>query len=157
MKNTIAAVLFVWCSSAIAGDLPDLGEPSPGRYELSKGQIAAETAFVALMYVDYRQTMDIRGWCDRNNVGAGKATYHADGTVTWENGASCDAYEGNPLLGEHPSDARIRNYFVGATLAHVAIAKALPTEYRPYWQGAGILLQLVTVIKNKQIGMSANF
>jgi hypothetical protein len=47
MKNTIAAVLFVWCSSTIASDLPDLGEPSPGRYELSKGQIAAETAFVA--------------------------------------------------------------------------------------------------------------
>jgi hypothetical protein len=157
MKNTIAAVLFVWCSGTIASDLPDLGEPSPGRYELSKGQIAAETAFVGLMLIDYRQTMDIRGWCDRNNVGAGTATYHADGTVTWENGASCEAYEGNPLLGEHPSDARIGNYFVGATLAHVAIAKALPTEYRPYWQGAGILLQLVTVIKNKQIGLSVNF
>jgi hypothetical protein len=53
------------------------------------------------MYADYRQTMDIRGWRDRNNVGAGKATYHADGTVTWENGASCEAYEGNPLLGDN--------------------------------------------------------
>jgi hypothetical protein len=157
MKNTIAAVLFVWCSSAIAGDLPDLGEPSPGRYELSKGQIAAETAFVGLMLIDYRQTMDIRGWCERNNPGAGRAIRHPDGSVTFTNGTKCKASESNPLLGDMPSDSRIRNYFIGATLAHVAIAKALPTEYRPYWQGAGILLQLVTVIKNKQIGLSVNF
>jgi hypothetical protein len=66
VKNIITAALFVWCSSAMAGDLPDLGEPSPGRYEWSKGQIAAETAFVALMYVDYQQTMDISGGCDGN-------------------------------------------------------------------------------------------
>jgi hypothetical protein len=162
MKNIIAAALFVWCSGAMAGDLPDLGEPSPGRYELSKGQIAAETAFVALMYVDYRQTMDIRGWCDRNTSWrngnqTGLVIHHPDGTVTAGNGSHCDAHEGNPLLGEHPSDARIRNYFVGATLAHVAIAKVLPTEYRPYWLGAGIIMELAQVIKNKQVGLSASF
>lgn len=39
MKHTIARVLFLFGApaSAMSGDLPDPGEPSPGRYELSKG------------------------------------------------------------------------------------------------------------------------
>lgn len=160
MKNIIAAVLFSWCCNALAGDLPDLGEPSLGRYELSNGQIAAETAFVGLMLVDYRQTMDINGWCDRNTgwqKDAGFVLRQPDGSYTSTSDKRCDVAETNPLLGEHPSDVRIRNYFVGVGLAHVVIAKALPTEYRPYWIGAGIAVQLYTVLKNRKLGLSVNF
>lgn len=162
MRTIIAAALLAWCCNAMAGDLPDLGEPAPlGRYELTKGQIAAETGYMALLYVDYRQTMDIRGWCGRNagwnDSGNPNVTYHEDGLVTAENGAWCHRYETNPLLGRHPSDVRIRNYFALSAVTHLAVAKALPSEYRPYWQGAGIIWQLAYVIRNRRIGLSTNF
>lgn len=148
-------ILLAFCANAMAGDLPDLGEPTLGRYELSKGQIVAETGFVALMYVDYRQTMDIKSFCSRRQALAIGSGAGSGGAAA--NDETCGLHETNPFLGRHPSDAKIRNYFAGATLAHVAIAKALPTEYRPYWQGAGILVQVVTVIKNRRMGLSVNF
>jgi hypothetical protein len=146
-------ILLAFCTSAFAGDLPDMGEPDHSRYKLSTGQTVAESAFVGLMYTDYRQTKDIKGWCVRHNAGQG--VHHADGTVTWD-GGYCDVHETNALLGKNPSDARIRNYFIGGTALHAGIAKALPNEWRPWWIGGGIVLQLHQVIKNKQFGLSIN-
>lgn len=162
MKNIIAAALVALCCNVLAGDLPDLGEPSLGRYELSEGQAIAETAFVGLMYIDYRQTMDIITWCDRDQAWLTASdgsiiTRQPDGRLVSSNGASCHRYEPNPLLGPNPSPVKVRNYFIGMTLAHVAIAKALPNEYRPYWIGGWIAIQLYTVVRNKQLGLSVNF
>ena len=43
-------------------------------------------------------------------------------------------YEANPLLGPHPSHLEIDAFFAATTLAHVAIAYALPAKYRTAWQ-----------------------
>jgi hypothetical protein len=53
MRRVITLLLAVFCSNSFSDDLPDLGGPAPSRYELSKGQIAAEAAFVAQMVIDY--------------------------------------------------------------------------------------------------------
>jgi hypothetical protein len=153
MKKLLIALLLLPLL-ARAGDLPDLGQPAFGRYELSPGQLAAETAYLALWYVDYRQTMDIKNYCLRQHPGG---TRGPNGIVTYPNGDFCVPYESNLLLGSHPSDAKIRNYFLGLGIAHVAVTKVLPTEYRPYWLGAGIAVQLYTVIKNKRMGLTVNF
>jgi hypothetical protein len=155
MKTIIALILVAFGSNSFAGDLPDVDEPTLGRYDLTRAQVAAETAFVALMYIDYRQTLDIRDFCKRRFPGVG--TVNADGSVTDGTTVYCSVHETNPGLGKHPSEARIRNYFAGVTIAHIAIAKTLPTEYRPFWQGAGIIMQLSQVIKNKKFGLSVNF
>lgn len=163
MKTIIVLIVFVFCYGAFkayAEDLPELGEPKQERFELTKGQIAAETAFLALMYTDYRQTLGIKDRCARNPTWANKdgtVTRQPDGSYTDGKGGYCRAAEANPLLGKHPSDQRITNYFLGASLAHVLITKALPNEYRPYWLGTSILLQLIVVGKNRQIGGSFNF
>lgn len=154
MKTIITLILVALCSNSIANDLPDMGEPT-SRYDLTKGQLVAETAFAGLMLIDYRQTLDIKGFCRRRfpNVG----TENADGSVTDGNKVYCNVYETNPGLGKNPSDTKVTLYFGGLTLAHVAIAKALPNEWRPAWIGAGILMQLHQVIKNKKFGLSVNF
>jgi|GEM_PF-2078175 len=43
-------------------------------------------------------------------------------------------YETNPLLGRDPSDARLLTVCVGAVAVHAAVAVALPTKWRRYWQ-----------------------
>lgn len=154
MRTIITLIFAVFCTNAMAGDLPDLGEPTLGRYELTKGQIAAETAYMALWYVDYRQTKDIKNYCMRQHPGG---TPGPNGVVTYANGDFCVPYESNLFLGSHPSDAKIRNYFIGVGLAQFAITKALPSDYRPYWIGAGIAVQLYTVIKNRQLGLQFSF
>ena len=90
-----------------------------------------ELTFAALMLVDYKQTMDIK-----NRPGY---------------------YEVNPLLGRRPSDARIRNYFIGATVAHAAITYALPEKYRPVWQWGTIAVEGVVLLHNRSIGLRVTF
>ena len=90
-----------------------------------------ELAFAMLMLIDYWQTRDIK-----NHPGY---------------------YETNPLLGKHPSDARIRNYFIGATVAHAAITYALPEKYRPAWQWGTIGVEAAVVLHNKGIGLKIAF
>lgn len=91
-----------------------------------------ELAFVGVLTLDYAQTRDIKNH-------------------DW-------AYEKNPLLGKHPSDTRIRNYFVGAAAAHYLIAKELPAGWpRKSWQYGWIALEVAQVVKNKRLGLHFQF
>lgn len=66
-------------------------------------------------------------------------------------------HETNVLMGRHPSDVRVRNYFVAASLAHTAIAYNLPKEWRPAFQYATIALEVAVIIKNKRMGLRYEF
>lgn len=68
-----------------------------------------------------------------------------------------DLYETNPLLGRHPSDAKIVAYFVGAGFGHYAVAKALPSEYRAAWQYGWAALEITTIIRNRKLNLRFNF
>jgi hypothetical protein len=68
-----------------------------------------------------------------------------------------DLYETNPLLGRHPSDGKIAAYFIGAGFAHNAITKKLPTEYRAAWQYGWAALEIVTIVRNRQLNLRFNF
>ena len=96
---------------------------------LSNTDIALELVFQAALYADYRQTR-----------------------VIAENP---DLYtEMNPLLGDHPSTSRVRNYFIGASVAHMAITSLIPQgPYRTLWQGLGIGWEAGMVTANYQIGI----
>jgi hypothetical protein len=52
-----------------------------------------------------------------------QATFHPDG---W-----CEL---NPIIGSHPSVAKVDTYFAGCLVAHTLIAVALPPKYRKIWQ-----------------------
>lgn len=90
-----------------------------------------EAIFCALMFMDYKQTLDIK-----NHPGYSEI---------------------NPLLGAHPSDARVRNYFIGATVAYGAVSYLLPPEYRSAFQWGAIGLETAVVLHNHGIGLRMTF
>lgn len=90
-----------------------------------------ELAFAAMMAADYAQTMDIK-----QHQGF---------------------YETNRILGPHPSDARVRNYFVAMTAAHWAITNSLPEQYRPAWQWGSIAVEATFLLRNRAIGLRIAF
>jgi len=98
---------------------------------LNEKEWRLEAAMLAAGLVDYGQTRDIR-----NHPGM---------------------YETNPLLGRNPSDARIRNYFLLAGTAHVAVTRLLPRAYRPYWQWSTLAVEVGVVAHNYHIGLRADF
>jgi hypothetical protein len=62
-------------------------------------------------------------------------------------------YESNPLV----SESNIDIYFPVAILAHTAIACALPSKYRKWWQYVFIVGQAGFVGHNASIGIGVDF
>ena len=90
--------------------------------------ITLELLYQVALYVDYKQTREIS-----------KSELY---------------YEKNPLLGEHPSASRTRNYFIAAGLAHAGITALLPQgKYRTLWQGITLSVEAGVVYSNYQIGI----
>lgn len=98
---------------------------------LSADEWKREAAFLVLGAIDYGQTRDIA-----NHPGM---------------------YEYNPLLGDHPSDARIRNYFLAAGAAHLGITYLLPRRYRPTWQWGSLILEAGFVAHNYSVGLRVDW
>lgn len=95
------------------------------------GQVAGIALLGAVTYHDYRQTLDIK-----NHPGL---------------------HETNPLLGRNPSDAKVRNYFVGTSVATLALLYVMPSEYRKYVIAGGLLMEISVTSKNKRLGLRGTF
>ena len=61
------------------------------------------------------------------------------------------AWESNPLLGKHPSSARIKTYFPIATLAQFLIADSLETPARNMFLGGLLVLEIGVTSKNRRL------
>lgn len=85
------------------------------------------------------------------------ATYLADYAQTRDIKNHPNLYETNIFMGKHPSDARVRNYFVTAALTTAAIVYILPSEYRKYFIGGVILVELNVINHNKRAGIRMRF
>ena len=68
-----------------------------------------------------------------------------------------ERHEINPLLGDHPSIGRVNAYFLACGITHALITAALPARWRPYWQGAGIVLEVSFVAHNAALGVHFDF
>ena len=90
-----------------------------------------ESVILTTLAIDYAQTRDIKNY----NM----------------------AFEHNPLLGSHPSDGRIKGYFIVSAIAHVLIADQLAPKYREYLQNGTIAIELVAIGKNKRMGLHLKF
>jgi hypothetical protein len=104
---------------------------SASAQPLDRKEWALEAGFLAAGLIDYGQTRDLK---NHPNL-----------------------HERNPFLGRHPSDDRIRNYFLAAGLAHMGITRLLPREYRPYWQWGTLVLEVGVVARNHSIGLRVDF
>ena len=89
-------------------------------------------ALTTLKAVDYAQTMKIAREPDK---------YH----------------EENPLMSKHPSETEVTLMFAGGYIAETAIAMALPTPYRSWWQYLRIGMSAACVGRNLSIGLGVGF
>ena len=113
-------------------------------------------AAAALLVVDWGQTRDLTNpqqcvrWVEQVNqnfsIGARQETYECR-----------QKKEYNPILGEYPSRQDVDRYFAAAILGTAAIAYLLPSEYRKYFLGGVIVLEVATVLHNHSVGLRVNF
>jgi len=117
-----------------------------------------EGVFLTLWAVDWMQTLDL---ADKMNDKCTKSVnwpYMEDGELRIgqrEFTLSCypDLYETNPILGKHPSAGEVNRYFLASAIVHVAVSWALPKEWKPVWQYAGIVVQTSVTVKNNEMGL----
>lgn len=115
---------------SIAFTTASAAEPVIGDW--TRTDVALEVAVAATALMDYKQTMQIK-----NRPGLS---------------------ESNPLLGHHPSDDRIRAYFIGSMVTHVLIVNALPPgALRTAFQVGTVAFELDIVRQNKRMGLKVKF
>lgn len=68
-----------------------------------------------------------------------------------------DYWEQNVLLGNHPSVARVNQYFALTGIAHYFISEALPEKYRAPFQYISIGVEIGAVAHNFSIGITVKF
>ena len=93
-----------------------------------------EMGFTASLMMDWGQTRDIKKWS-----------------------AGSNRHEENPIMGMHPSNATINNYFISSLVLHAIIADQLSGKWRTAWQAAWIGLEVGTVQRNYALGIRLNF
>ena len=98
----------------------------------SRQDIALEATWQLLHLIDWGQTLDISAQPTRYR-------------------------EINPLIGDHPSRARVNAYMGLSTLTHLGITHLLPKSCRPYWQAVTIGITGGLVIHNFNIGLQVKF
>jgi hypothetical protein len=95
--------------------------------EWTRADTAFEVTYAVLHVADWRQTVDLV----RNHP---------------------DRHETNPILGSHPSQAKVDGYFLAALGGHVLVARVLPMPYRRLWQCAWIGIEGTYVRRNHVYG-----
>lgn len=89
-------------------------------------------------------------WTTRDTIG--EALYTAAHCADWSttaqiakwNGRCFDGHcfaESNPILGDHPSLARVNAYFALTLVAHAAVSALLPKPYRSIWQAVSFTVE----------------
>lgn len=60
--------------------------------------------------------------------------------------------EGNPFLGEEPSQSKVDNFILLGMILHTTFTWMLPSNFRPFFQGLFIIIETDAVIHNNQRG-----
>jgi len=97
-------------------------------------------------------------WTKQDKILEG--TYLALHTVDWMQTRHADwskFYEKNPILGQAPSKTKTDLYFLATGVLHPVVTHLLPQEWRVWWQGITIGVEVAAVGSNFHIGMSLGF
>lgn len=86
-------------------------------------------------------TLTVADWAQTRNIARHPARWH----------------ETNPLLGEHPSVARVDRHFVVSMLAGALALDALPTRYRDQALNTGLVIEAGCVGRNLSLGIGVRF
>jgi len=97
----------------------------------SEADTKRELAYLTLHTIDWSQTLDIA--------------------------ESDEFFERNQVLGSHPDRGEVHRYFVLTGLTHYGISRALPPNYRKWWQRITIATRAGYVAHNISIGVEFRF
>jgi hypothetical protein len=82
------------------------------------------------------------------------ATHTLDYSQTLHTARNPDNYKDlNPMLGDHPSEVSVRNYFIVSMVAKIVIAELLPSKWRKAWLGGWTLVNGACVANNYSQGL----
>jgi hypothetical protein len=108
-----------------------VASPAAARDPWTNPDTAAEAGFVAVVLLDWQQTR------------AALASGHV---------------ELNPIIGQHPSRARLDAMVLGGVVAHAVIARVLPQPYRRAWQYVTIGVEVAALANNAaHVGLRFGF
>jgi hypothetical protein len=105
--------------------------PAPDPTVWTTQQIVLESVTQAALFVDYKQTLDIKR----------------------HQGFS----ETNPILGLHPSDTRVRAYFLASSILSLGIAQLLQGSSRTAFMTGEMSFELAVVKRNVGLGLTVRF
>lgn len=87
------------------------------------------------------------------------ATLIIDGVQTADIQHRPDLVEGGlvarQVLGANPSSSDTWMYFGTLAISNFVITRALPSKWRPYWQGANIAMHTAAIAKNCKNGLGS--
>lgn len=97
-------------------------------------EVGLQALSMALVWVDYSQTQwlirqDPNKWEERNQF----------------------------ILGAHPDNARVNQFFIGKVAVQLLGAVAIPHDYRKWWQGFWIVTDGRVAYDNWQVGMQMHY
>lgn len=126
----IAFVMFA--SNAHSAEVDDNAQSRPTIGERIAGLPKTEWVFDAALAADMMTTLDIR---------------HHPGY-----------YEQNPILGQHPSDAKVIGYVALSAALHAFITNEMVTEHVPMpiiqtWEAGSIAIEVGCAAHNYHIGL----
>jgi hypothetical protein len=65
--------------------------------------------------------------------------------------------EGNPFMGEYPSNREINQHLLSVFIAHTLIANYLDTDNRKMFQDVSLIIGVTNISRNHMIGARINF
>jgi hypothetical protein len=66
--------------------------------------------------------------------------------------------EKNPILGRFPHRAKVNEYFASIIVGHYLVARAIPIQWRGWFQGVTIGVEAECITRNKvSLGLSIAF
>src|SRR5574337_360603 len=124
LTTTITAITFIFFVLSACADAG-----GQDRKAWTARDTAFEVLFTALVYVDWKQTLEF--------------------TQNRDKYPNC--YETNPLMGNHPSRRKVNAVVAASLLAHAFTAYKLPQPYRGWWQWVWIGVEADVIHTNRVV------
>ena len=102
--------------------------------ESKQRTIARQCGVLGVMMKDYEQTTIIAQNPD---------IYYEKGTAEM-------------FIGSHPSENRVRNYFLTRAAVHTAISLTLPEKWAEVWQANALIDTALCIMQNTDIGIESD-
>ncbi len=114
---------------------------------------------IAVLFLFVRPALAADPWTDRQITQQAGVTFllAIDWAQTRDIKNHSGLHEANPILGEHPTDREVDQYFAAAAIGHAVVTHFLPSDWRDAWQYVWIGAEAGTIARNYNLGVRFEF